>query len=153
MNFLLQSKAFNNNDPIPSKYTGEDINISPPLEWTNAPIGTKGFILVCDDQDAPAGAWVHWVLYDIPPSVKSINEAIPRNKIVLGSAKHGINDFDQIGYDGPMPPPGSPHRYVFKLYAVDKQTGLAPGLTKDEILKTIKPRIMAEAQMIGTYQR
>ena len=153
MNFLLQSQAFNNNASVPTKYTGEGPDVSPPLEWINAPTGIKGFVLICDDPDAPVGTWVHWVLYDIPPTIKSLSEGIPANNTVLGSAKHGKNDFGRIGYGGPMPPPGKPHRYFFKLYAVDKQTGLAPGATKNDVLKAIKGHVLAEAQLIGTYQR
>lgn len=153
MDFQLSSKAFKHNAPIPAKYTGHGPDVSPPLEWVNAPGGTRAFVLICDDPDAPVGTWVHWVLYDIPADTKALPEAMPKDKNVLGSAKQGRNDFGKIGYNGPAPPPGKIHRYFFKLYATDKETDLEPGATKKQALKTIEGHILAEAELIGTYRR
>lgn len=153
MDFQIKSKAFENKVPIPSKYTGDGPDVSPPLAWTNAPEGTKVFVLICDDPDAPVGTWVHWVLYDIPADIHTLDEAMPKDGQVLGSAKQGRNDFGRIGYDGPAPPRGKPHRYFFKLYATDKETGLKPGATKDQVLKAIKGHVLAQTELMGTYQR
>lgn len=153
MDFQIKSKAFEDKAPIPSKYTGDGPDVSPPLVWTNAPEGTKVFVLICDDPDAPVGTWVHWVLYDIPVDIRALDEAMPKDEQVLGSAKQGRNDFRRIGYDGPSPPRGKPHRYLFKLYAMDKETGLKPGATKDQVLKAIKGHVLAQTELTGTYQR
>ncbi|MGQ9662477.1 MAG: YbhB/YbcL family Raf kinase inhibitor-like protein [Kiritimatiellia bacterium] len=153
MNFELSSEAFANGTAIPVKYTGDGPDISPPLTWTEPPAGTKNFVLICDDPDAPMGIWVHWVLYDIPAHVRSLPEGIPASGIVPNLGKQGRNDFRRLGYGGPAPPPGKPHRYFFKLYAVDTETGLSPGATKTEVLKAIQGHILAETQLMGTYKR
>ena len=153
MDFKLTSAAFSHEGSIPAKYTGDGPDVSPPLAWTDPPAGTKGFVLICDDPDAPAGTWVHWVIYDIPAGTRSMEEGIPKKKTVLNSAKQGSNDFHKTGYDGPAPPRGKPHRYFFKLYAVDMETGLAPNATKAHVLQTISGHVLAEAELMGTYQR
>lgn len=104
MTFTLSSMAFKNNCAIPEEYTGDGKDVSPPLDWTFAPRGTKSYALICDDPDAPLGTWVHWVLYDIPGTIKSLPEALPPNEVVLDSVHHGVNDFDTLGYGGPAPP-------------------------------------------------
>jgi Raf kinase inhibitor-like YbhB/YbcL family protein len=153
MTFSLSSQVLNNNQPIPIKFTGFDKDISPPLQWTNAPAGTKTFVVICDDPDAPAGTWVHWVLYDVPANVSSISEGLPKTKTVLTTAKQGINDFGKIGYNGPMPPPGTTHRYFFKIYAIGKEIGLSPESSKSRVMKTIEGHILAQAEFIATYRR
>ena len=153
MIFTLSSKSILPNQPISDKYTCFDKDISPQLQWSNTPTGTRAFVLICDDPDAPAGTWIHWVLYDIPSTTSILPEGLDKTKIVLGNAKQGINDFGKIGYNGPMPPPGRTHRYFFKIYAVDKETGMAPGMKKDQVIKTIEGHILGQAEIIGTYRR
>ena len=153
MNLTLTSTAFSNGSSVPRQYTGDGRNVSPPLAWSNPPEGTTAFVLICDDADAPVGIWVHWVIYDIPAGVSGLEEDVPKNPVVLGSAKQGRNDYRKTGYDGPGPPPGKPHRYFFRLYAVDSETGLQPGATRDQVLKAIKGHVLAETQLMGTYQR
>jgi Raf kinase inhibitor-like YbhB/YbcL family protein len=153
MTFTLKSSAFTNGAVIPVEHTGDGVDVSPPLEWSGVPQGTVAFVLICDDPDAPAGTWVHWVLYDIPATITKLDKNVPKDKIVLSSAKHGVNDFGRIGYNGPAPPRGKPHRYFFKLYAVSKLTGLPPGATKQQVLDAIKGNILAECSLMGTYQR
>ena len=113
------SPAFAAGQPIPDKYTCAGLNVSPPLTWTNPPAGAKSSALIADDPDAPGGTWVHWVIYNLPPSVTSLAEGTPPSPQLPGGAKQGVNDFGQIGYGGPCPPPGKPHRYFFKIYALD----------------------------------
>ncbi len=151
--FNITSSAFDPNTKIPEQYTYKDKNMSPELAWPDPPSGTKAFALICDDPDAPGGDWVHWVIYDIPASERNMSSNIPKKKIVLSGAKQGVNDFGNIGYDGPSPPPGKPHRYFFKLYALDSETGLPPGTTKKDLLKAINPHILAKSELIGIYQR
>lgn len=148
----LTSPAFKHNEPIPSRYTGEGANISPPLEWSNVPPGCKEFALVCEDPDAPIRAgsdhpFVHWVIYGIPASTT----LFPEGK---AQGEQGKNSFGKIGYGGPMPPSGhGTHHYHFKLYALGSTPGLRPGLTERELLKEIQGSILAEAKLTGTYER
>src|SRR5262245_23497155 len=114
-NLQLTSAAFADGKPIPSQHTCDGKNISPPLQWTGVPAETKSFVLIVDDPDAPAGVWVHWVIYDLPSTVTTLAENIPKSEPVGGNGQQGVNDFKQPGYGGPCPPPGKPHRYVFKL--------------------------------------
>lgn len=153
MEFTLTSSAFTNGQAIPPKHTGDGPDVSPALQWTDPPPGTKAFVLICDDPDAPIGDWVHWVIYDIPPETRKLEENVPRTPTVLGSAKQGINDFRKTGYWGPAPPPGKPHRYFFKLYAVARPVGLPPGATKRQALKAIEGHVLKQAELMGTYKR
>jgi Raf kinase inhibitor-like YbhB/YbcL family protein len=153
MNFQLSSSVLEQGQPIPKKYTGDGSDVSPALQWTDPPPGTAGFVLIAEDPDAPMGTWVHWVLYDIPPDVRRLDENMPQTEIVLGAAHQGRNDFGEIGYNGPAPPPGRPHRYFFKLYAVDINTDLPAGARKHDVLDRIQRHILATAELMGTYKR
>jgi Raf kinase inhibitor-like YbhB/YbcL family protein len=153
--FTIGSPAFENNQPIPRKYTAEGTDISPPLEWANAPAETRSFALIVDDPDAPdprapQRTWVHWVVYDIPAETSALREDAARHGLPAG-ARHGLNDWKRASYGGPSPPVGR-HRYFHKLYALD---ALLPDLalpTKAQLLKAMKGHVLAEAQLIGTYQ-
>ena len=145
MSMKITSPAFKNNSYMPSKYTcdGEDIN--PPLNIENIPVGTKSLALIVDDPDAPMKTWVHWVVYDIPPSTSIINEnTIPGTQ--------GKNDSNPRNYGGPCPPSGT-HRYYFKLYALDRVLGLGEGVDKKGIEKAMSGHIIADAELIGLYKR
>jgi Raf kinase inhibitor-like YbhB/YbcL family protein len=152
-NMKLACSSFNEGEMIPKKHTGEGEDVSPPLGWADVPENTTAFVVICDDPDAPAGTWTHWVLYDIPPDVTALDEGIPMTDTVLGSARQGLSDFGDIGYRGPMPPPGKPHRYFFKLYALDAPTGLPAGSTKDDVIEAIDGHILGQGQLVGVYQR
>lgn len=146
----LDSPAFTAGENIPVEFTGDGDNNAPPLNWTNPPEGTQAFALICDDPDAPMGTWVHWVLYDLPADTTQLaGNAAPLPE----GAKEGLNDFHDNGYGGPAPPPGPAHRYFFRLYALSAPTGLAAGATKDQLLEAMEGKILAEAQLMGTYQR
>jgi Raf kinase inhibitor-like YbhB/YbcL family protein len=149
----LKSAAFENAAAIPSKYTCDGKNVSPPLQWSGTPANAKSLALIVDDPDAPAGTWVHWVLYDLPPATSQLSEETSRSQYLPGGAKQGINDFKHLGYGGPCPPPGKAHRYFFKLYALDAQLGLQPGATKKDVESAMQKHILAQAQYLGTYQR
>ncbi|MCS7337824.1 MAG: YbhB/YbcL family Raf kinase inhibitor-like protein [Verrucomicrobiae bacterium] len=153
MKIQVTSPAFQDGKPIPSKYTCDGEDVSPPLNWTNVPPEAKSLVLISDDPDAPVGTWVHWVLYDLPPTTAGLSEGVPKSSELPNGAKQGINDFRRIGYGGPCPPPGKPHRYYFKLYALDTMLGLKPGATKAEVEKAMKGHILAQGQLMGTYQR
>ena len=149
----LSSPVFEEAAPIPERFTGKGMDISPPLAWSGAPSHTKAFAVICDDPDAPGMIWVHWVIYNIPSSAKSLKEKITKKEELNDGTRQGTNSFRKIGYGGPMPPPGSPHRYVFKLYALDKKLDLKPGASKKELLNAMKGRILQKTQIYGTFKR
>ena len=151
--FALISSAFQAGADIPRKYTCEAEDVSPPLRWENAPAGTKAFALIADDPDAPGGTWVHWVIYDLASATKELAEAMAKTEALANGAKQGVNDFRKIGYGGPCPPPGSAHRYFFKLYALDATTQLKPRATKQEVLEAIKGHMLGEGELLGRYRR
>ncbi len=138
---------------MPAKYTCDGTNVSPPLKWSGVPAEAKSLVLIGDDPDAPVGTWVHWVLYDLHPSVSELPEGIARNQYVPGGAKQGLNDFKHLGYGGPCPPPGKAHRYFFKLYALDTQLELKPRATKKEVEQAMGNHVLAQGQLMGTYKR
>ena len=153
MNIQITSTAFSEGQPIPAKYSCEGRDISPPLQWTNAPANTKSFALIMDDPDAPVGTWVHWVLYDLPANTTGLPENAAKTQTISNGAKQGMNTWPRLGYGGPCPPPGKPHRYFFKLYALDVMLDLKPGLTKKDLLKAMEGHVLTEGQLMGTYQR
>ncbi len=153
MKTSLTSAAFADGEPIPAKYTCDGNDVSPPLQWTNAPANTRCFALIADDPDAPVGTWVHWVLYDLPADSSALPENVAKTQNITGNAKQGVNDFRRLGYGGPCPPPGKPHRYFFKLYALDRVLDLKPAVTKKDLLKAMEGHVLAEGQLMGTYQR
>ena len=153
MNLQLSSTAFVEGQPISEKHTCQGLDVSPPLKWSGAPPATKSFALIADDPDAPVGTWVHWVLFDLPPATTELAEDTPKSQHLPGNAKQGLNDFRRLGYGGPCPPPGKPHRYFFKLYALDTLLDLKPGISKKDLLKAMEGHVIAEGQLMGTYQR
>ena len=148
----LTSSAFNEGGMIPSKYTCDGDDVSPPLKWGSFPEGTKSLALICDDPDAPMGTWVHWVYYDIPVKIKDLPENIIPDEHPAPGGVQGINDFRRIGYGGPCPPGGT-HRYFFKLYALDTLLNLSPGATKKQVLKAMETHIVDQVQLMGKYRR
>jgi len=155
--FALSSPAFVGGQAIPRRHACDGEDVSPELRWSSVPAGTKSFALIMDDPDAPAGTWVHWVLYDLPAELTGLPEGVPRTESVLGGAKHGaswgVERFERAGYGGPCPPPGKPHRYFFRLYALSAPLGLKPRATKAEVLGAMKGRVLGEAALIGLYGR
>jgi hypothetical protein len=149
----LTSVAWMEGKPIPVKYTCDGADVSPPLAWSDAPAGTRSFALICDDPDAPAGTWVHWVISGLPATAAALAEGIATTETLPDGAKQGVNDFRRTGYGGPCPPPGAPHRYYFKLYALDATPALKSRATKAELLRAMAGHILAEARLMGTYQR
>ena len=153
MAFRIESPAFEAQGEIPQKYTCDGTDVSPPLLWKSAPEGTKSFALISDDPDAPIGTWVHWVIYDIPPEAQELQEAVPKTERLANGAKQGLTDAQRVGYGGPCPPPGKPHRYFFKLYALDTLLYLPPKATKADLLMAMNGHVLAQAEVVGHYQR
>lgn len=150
----LTSTAFSHQGAIPSLYTCEGKDVSPPLHWTDVPPGAKSLVLIVDDPDAPDPAapqrtWVHWVLYNLPPMSGGLAEAV---KQLPGGAKEGLNDWKRAGYGGPCPPIGR-HRYFHKLYALDLVLPDLQSPTKAKLETAMRGHIIGEAQLMGTYQK
>lgn len=152
MPFQLTSSAFGAGDPIPRKYTCDDHDISPPLEWSDPPQGTQSFALIADDPDAPVGTWVHWLLYNLPAATCALAEAVPPDAELTDGSRHGRNSWGRPSYGGPCPPGGT-HRYFFKLYALDTEPELAAGASKEELLQAMEGHILATTETMGTYTR
>jgi Raf kinase inhibitor-like YbhB/YbcL family protein len=143
----VSSHAFEPGGAIPREYTGEGRDVSPPLAWSGLPEGARELALVCDDPDAPR-PFVHWVLYKIPAERSGLPEGS------VGAALEGKNDFGGTGYRGPMPPRGhGTHRYRFRLYALDAELEVVAGLTRDELLRAIEGHVLAEGELVATYER
>ncbi len=153
MAFRIESSAFQEKSSIPTKYTCDGEDLSPPLSWSDAPGGTQSFVLISDDPDAPVGTWVHWVIYNLSPDVRELPEGLPKQETLPNGARQGMTDFRRVGYGGPCPPPGKPHRYFFKLYALDRTLDLPPKATKAEVLMAMNGHELAQVQLVGTYQR
>ncbi len=148
----LTSTAFGNGQAIPRKYSCDGPDVSPPLSWSGVPEGTAAFALICDDPDAPAGTWVHWVYFDIPATAGGLPEGVPKDEKPKTGGVQGSNDFRRIGYGGPCPP-GGRHRYYFKLYALDAPLGLDPGAAKSAVESAMQGHVLADTQLMGTYTR
>ena len=148
----LTSSAFVEGGAIPAQYTCDGANISPPLAWSNLPSNTKAIALVVDDPDAPLKTWVHWVVYDLPPTTTQLPENVKGGDTLPGGGKQGTNDFRKVNYGGPCPPSGT-HRYYFKLYALDTETSLKVGANQDDLLNAMDGHILARGELMGTYKR
>jgi Raf kinase inhibitor-like YbhB/YbcL family protein len=153
MSIELTSTAFSSEATIPKQFTADGADRSPPLHWSEPPSGTKSLALICDDPDAPRGTWVHWVLFNLPEQSRELEEGVSPADTLDNGAKQGKNDFGKIGYGGPAPPRGKPHRYFFRLYALDVALDLPAGATRAQLDGAMKGHILGQGQLMGTYQR
>jgi Raf kinase inhibitor-like YbhB/YbcL family protein len=154
MAFTLTSTAFRDGAAIPVKHTCDGGDVSPPLAWSGAPAGTRSFALIADDPDAPAGSWVHWVVYNVPAAVSELPENVAKVEALdLGGARQGRNDFRRPGYGGPCPPPGPAHRYFFTLYALDAPLMLKAGAQRKDLETAMEGHVLGSAPLLGTYAR
>ncbi len=142
----IESPAFESHQTIPQKYTCQGENLSPPLAFRDIPNGSKSLVLIMDDPDAPSGTFDHWLVWDISPAAAQLAEDVKL-------PKQGLNGFRKKGYGGPCPPPGKPHRYFFKLYALDVKINLPEGSTKSQVEEAMKGHILGKAELVGVYQR
>jgi Raf kinase inhibitor-like YbhB/YbcL family protein len=149
----LTSTAFQEGATIPKQYTGDGRNVSPPLKWQDAPADTRTLALVCEDPDAPRGTFTHWVVFNLPAESRELSEGVPAEANLPNGTAQGTNDFGKVGYGGPSPPPGKPHRYFFKLYALDRPLDLQPGAASSQLLAAMKGHVLGETQLMGTYAR
>jgi Raf kinase inhibitor-like YbhB/YbcL family protein len=153
VSFLLQSSAFMAGGTIPKQHTCDGADQSPPLAWSQLPGGTKSLSLIVEDPDAPGGTFVHWVLYNLPADGTTLSAGVPKQAELPNGARQGRNGFRRVGYGGPCPPPGSPHHYVFHLYALSGPVDLTSGAAASELRTALAGRILGEAQLTGVYGR
>lgn len=153
MAFTISSPSFSNGGNIDKKFTCDADDVSPQLAWKQAPTGTKSFALLADDPDAPVGNWNHWAMWNIPASLTSLPEGIPKMGRLKDGSEQGTNDFHKSGYNGPCPPPGKPHRYYFKLYALDTLLTIKAGATKKDLEAAMKGHILGQTEWMGRYGR
>ncbi len=151
-NFQLTSDAFKSGEPIPSLYTCDGGNVSPPLSWSGEPQKTVTFAVIVDDPDAPAGVFTHWVLFNLPADIHNLPQGVPNTETLDNGAVQGQNSGGKIGYTGPCPPQGT-HRYRFFLYALDTSLNLKPDVSKQKVQDAMQGNILGQAQILGTYQR
>jgi Raf kinase inhibitor-like YbhB/YbcL family protein len=149
----LSSQSFTNGGVIPKKFTCDGADVSPQLSWTDAPASIKTFALLTDDPDAPVGNWNHWTIWNVPASAKGLPEGVPKEPRLADGTRQGLNDFHKPGYNGPCPPQGKPHRYYFKLFALDTTLDLEPTATKKDLEGAIKGHIQAQGEWMGRYGR
>ena len=148
----VRGASFSNGKSIPGRYTCDGANLSPHLEWQSAPAGTKSFAIVMDDPDAPTD-FTHWLVYNIPPSVRELAEGASTQRSMPQGAAEGRNDFGRSGYGGPCPPRGNPHHYVFRVYALDLRLDLFAGATRKQVDAAMSGHVVAQGQIVGAYQR
>src|SRR4029079_7286922 len=145
------SNAFESGATIPKRFTADGDDKSPGLQWSDSPTRAQSFAVICEDPDAPRKTWTHWVLFNLPAYSTELAEGVPTDDKLPNGAVQGQNDFGRIGYGGPSPPAGKPHRYIFHLYALDRPINLPAGSPKHELEKAVKGHILDEAQLIGVY--
>ncbi|MEO0085027.1 MAG: YbhB/YbcL family Raf kinase inhibitor-like protein [candidate division WOR-3 bacterium] len=148
---VLTSPAFTEGGAIPPRHSAYADNLSPELNWTSPPAGTRSFALICRDPDAPSGTFYHWVIFNLPDTLRSLPEALPRDATPSGGVQ-GINSFGRPGYDGPRPPFGT-HRYYFDLYCLDTVLVLDRTATADKVLAALKDRVLGRAGLMGRYSK
>jgi Raf kinase inhibitor-like YbhB/YbcL family protein len=153
MAFSISSSDFQNGGDIPKKFTCDGADGSPELSWSELPAGTQTLALIADDPDAPGGTFTHWVLFNLPAAVSNLGANVSKVDELPNGARQGRNGFRKIGYGGPCPPPGKPHRYFFKLYALDQKLDLRAGASKEELEKAMAGHTLAKAEIVGKYGR
>jgi Raf kinase inhibitor-like YbhB/YbcL family protein len=149
----LKSRSFQEDRYIPAVYSCQGEDRSPELSWNGVPEGVKSFALVCEDPDAPLKVWIHWVVYNIAPETRSLSVAASNSALLPHMTIEGINDFAKIGYGGPCPPPGQPHHYLFRLFALDTALVSDKPMNRKELEKAMKGHVIAEAVLTGLFQR
>lgn len=153
MSFTISSPSFSSGGAIPAKFTCSGADLSPELKWNDPPTGTKSFALLADDPDAPAGNWNHWTIWNLPANLSSLPQGFSKDARLSDGTEQGKNDFHKTGYNGPCPPPGKPHRYYFKVFALDTTLNLKAGAMKRDLESAMKGHILAQAEWMGRFGR
>jgi len=149
----LRTTAFQPGGNIPKPFTCDGTDASPALSWSDPPPRAQSFVLIVDDPDAPVGTFVHWVVYNLPASTRQLPEHLPGNDEMQGGGNQGVNDFARTGYGGPCPPPGRPHRYFFRLYALDGKLNLRTAARRKDVDQAMNGHVLAHADLMGLYGR
>ena len=149
----IESSAFMQGATIPEMYTCDGKDVSPPIKWGEGPGNVRAWALIVDDPDAPSKTWVHWVLFNIPGSTRSLSASVPTTGDLPEGGRQGKNDFGKPGYGGPCPPVGKPHRYFFRLYALDGPLDLPAGATRDQVDRAMEGHVLGRGELLGTYAR
>ena len=153
MSFALTTTAFSVGGEIPKKFTCDGPDLSPALAWSGVPVGTQSLAMIADDPDAPVGTWTHWVIWNIPAKLTGLAENMLKTETLADGIRQGRNDFPRIGYGGPCPPPGKPHRYFFRLYALDRVLDLKAGSSRAELERAMSGHVLGQAEVMGKYGR
>jgi len=146
----IRSSAFDDGAPMPDQFAKDGGNTSPPLEFRDVPAGAHALALVIEDPDAPSGLFCHWVLYDVPPQTPGLEPGVPPKEVLHDGSVQGTNDYGEIGYGGPRPPSGT-HRYLFRLFALNKTLDLQGSVNRQDLLNAIEGHVVDECQLMGTY--
>lgn len=149
----ISAEGFKEGEAIPEEYTCKGKDISPSLSWKETPAGTKSFTLIMDDPDAPAEPFVHWIIYNIPADTQKLPKSMPLKKTLADGSLQGITDMGGPGYSGPCPPPGKPHRYYFRIYALDIKLDLPPAASRNQVESAMKGHILAKGELMGKFKR
>lgn len=149
----IMVRGFEDGGEIPRIFTCDGVDESPEVSWIEIPEEAKSLALIMDDPDAPMGTFTHWIIYNVDPGTKGLTRKLPRTESLDFGPAQGKNDFGKIGYGGPCPPHGRPHRYFFRLYALSSDSAIEPGVERNELEKKIKKAIMEEASYMGKYRR
>jgi len=149
----LKTISFTPGGFIPERFTCKGADVSPALTWTDPPAGTQSFAIIEDDPDAPSGVFVHWLIYGLPAASRRLSEGISGNDQMPDGSRQGTNDFSRTGYSGPCPPPGKPHRYFIRLYALDVKLDLRPAATRRELDAAMRGHLLAQAELMGRFRR
>jgi len=152
MTIEVRSSAFEDGDAIPTRYTCDGLDASPPLSWGSVPDETQSLALIAEDPDAPRGTFVHWVIYNLPPDTRRLPEDIPNQPTLPSGAVQGVNGAGGVGYMGPCPPSGT-HRYSFNVYALDTGLDLGGSARKGDLMRAMEGHVIIEGRLMGTYQR
>jgi Raf kinase inhibitor-like YbhB/YbcL family protein len=150
---VLSSSAFKDGEVIPVRHTCDGEDVSPPLAWTGAPVETRTFALICDDPDAPRGTGVHWLIWNLQADAVELGEGIPPSPQLPSGARQGLNDGGGLGYAGPCPPSGKPHRYFFRLHALDTALNLDPRVSRADLEAAMAGHVLTQSTIMGTYER
>ena len=153
MSLAVTTTAFSPGGAIPKNYTCDGADTSPDLSWFGAPAGAHSFALIADDPDAPVGTWTHWLIWNIPAQNSGLPNGVLKVETLGNGTRQGRNDFRRIGYGGPCPPPGKPHRYFFKVYALDGKLDLRAGANRDGLERVMTGHVLAQGELMGKYGR
>ena len=153
MALTVSSTVFREGETIPAKYTCQGEDISPSITWGEPPDGTRSLAIIVDDPDAPGGVFTHWIIFNLPADTRQLPAAVPTQPQLDSGARQGKTDFGRVGYGGPCPPPGKPHRYQFTVYALDRTLDLAAGASRSQVLEAMQGNILSRGRLTGIYER